>query len=135
MVPAHSLLRNLRRAHHRGATILILENVARRPVPWWDDWADSFKQLGGREDTWQFCPHLPEKLALLDKASGRDHSVLKARTLFLPTKGQPMNPAIKQILSINQDFYTAFSSANLVKMRAVWADTEEVVCIHPGWSP
>ena len=46
-----------------------------------------------------------------------------------------MNPAIKQILSINQDFYTAFSSANLVKMRAVWSDTEEVVCIHPGWSP
>mgnify|MGYP001381993415 FL=1 len=46
-----------------------------------------------------------------------------------------MNPAIKQILSINQDFYTAFSSANLVKMRTVWADTEEVVCIHPGWSP
>ena len=85
--PRASLLRNLRRAHHRGATILILENVARRPVPWWDDWAASFKDLGGREDTWQFRPHLPEKLALLDKASGRDHSVLKARTLFLPTKG------------------------------------------------
>ena len=85
--PRASLLRNLRRAHHRGATILILENVARRPVPWWDTWAESFKDLGGREDTWQFRPHLPEKLALLDKASGRDHSVLKARTLFLPTKG------------------------------------------------
>ena len=85
--PRASLLRNLRRAHHRGATILILENVARRPVPWWDDWAASFKDLGGREDTWQFRPSLPEKLARHDKASGRDHSVLKARTLVLPTKG------------------------------------------------
>ena len=46
-----------------------------------------------------------------------------------------MNPTIKQILTANQDFYSAFLSSNLVKMRAVWADTEEVVCIHPGWSP
>lgn len=46
-----------------------------------------------------------------------------------------MNPAIKEILTVNQGFYEAFSSANLVKMRAVWDDTEEVVCIHPGWSP
>ena len=46
-----------------------------------------------------------------------------------------MNPAISEILRANQSFYDAFSSANLVKMRAVWADTTEVVCIHPGWSP
>ena len=46
-----------------------------------------------------------------------------------------MNPAISEILRANQSFYDAFSSANLVKMRAIWADTAEVVCIHPGWSP
>ena len=46
-----------------------------------------------------------------------------------------MNPAITEILRINTSFYEAFSSANLVRMRGVWADTEEVVCIHPGWSP
>ena len=46
-----------------------------------------------------------------------------------------MNPAITEILRANHSFYEAFSSSNLVKMRAVWADTEEVVCIHPGWSP
>ena len=46
-----------------------------------------------------------------------------------------MNPAISEILRANQSFYDAFSSSNLVKMRGVWADTTEVVCIHPGWSP
>ena len=85
--PRKELLRNLRRAHHRGATILILENVARSPVPWWDSWATQIKELGGREDTWQCRPNLPQPLALIDKASGRDHSVLKARTLYLQPKG------------------------------------------------
>ena len=85
--PRASLLKNLRRAHHRGASILILENVAKKPVPWWDDWAKTFIELGGRDDTWQHRPVLPEKLRLLDKASGRDHSILKARTLYLPPRG------------------------------------------------
>ncbi len=29
-------------------------------------------------------------------------------------------------------FYTALQNADLVQMMAVWADTEDIVCVHPG---
>ncbi|HVB47238.1 MAG TPA: nuclear transport factor 2 family protein [Burkholderiales bacterium] len=30
-------------------------------------------------------------------------------------------------------FYDALESADLDAMMAVWADDEEIVCVHPGW--
>lgn len=30
-------------------------------------------------------------------------------------------------------FYEALEAANLEAMMEVWADDEEVVCVHPGW--
>ena len=46
-----------------------------------------------------------------------------------------MKAIVNDILRVNQEFYEAFSSSNLVMMRSVWADSNEIVCIHPGWSP
>ena len=31
-----------------------------------------------------------------------------------------------------QAFYRAFERADLVEMMAVWADEEDIVCVHPG---
>ncbi len=68
----------------RGASVLVIEPIARRMSPWWDEWAGFFRALGGRADEWKFTPRLPERLALMDRAAGLDHRELKARTLHLP---------------------------------------------------
>lgn len=65
------------------ASILVLEPIARRPVPWWDEWNEAFRRLGGRDDAWRFPVELPDLLAALDRASGLDHRVLTGRSLFL----------------------------------------------------
>ena len=35
-------------------------------------------------------------------------------------------------LEAQQTFYAALQNADLVQMMAVWAETEDIVCIHPG---
>ena len=78
------LLRRLLAAHVKGSRVLVVEPIARRPVPFWPAWADAFKAAGGRADTWRFPAVLPERLKLLDKAAGLDHRELTARSLWLP---------------------------------------------------
>ncbi len=68
----------------RGGAVLVIEPISRRTVPWWDDWARPFEAAGGRADRWRFPAELPERLRLLDRAAGLDHSELTARSLFLP---------------------------------------------------
>lgn len=41
-----------------------------------------------------------------------------------------MNQAI---LAANAAFYEAFLAGDLERMAAVWADEEDISCIHPGW--
>ena len=62
----------------------MIEPIARRMSPWWDDWAAYAVARHGRADEWKFAPALPDRLALMDKAAGLDHRELKARTLFIP---------------------------------------------------
>jgi ketosteroid isomerase-like protein len=38
--------------------------------------------------------------------------------------------AVKQA---NLGFYRAFESLDVHRMRAVWAQSEEIACVHPGW--
>jgi hypothetical protein len=68
----------------QGSPVLIIEPIARRLTRWWDDWAAHFKSNGGREDQWRFHVDLPEKLKLMDRATGLDHRELTARSLWLP---------------------------------------------------
>ena len=35
----------------------------------------------------------------------------------------------------NEAFYAAFNGRDLDAMDAVWAHTDSVTCIHPGWAP
>jgi hypothetical protein len=79
-----ALLPRLVEASRRGARVLVVEPIAARPVPWWNGWAKAFAVAGGRDDLWRFPSELPPLLALLDKAAGLDHRVLKARSLYLP---------------------------------------------------
>ena len=35
-------------------------------------------------------------------------------------------------LEAQNTFYTAFQNADLAQMMAVWAEEEDILCIHPG---
>lgn len=35
----------------------------------------------------------------------------------------------------NDEFYAAFASLDVARMRAIWADRREDCCVHPGWEP
>ena len=72
------------RTARNGAPVLIVEPIARRLTSWWDEWARDWKAIGGREDEWRFRVDLPERLALMDKASGLNHRELTGRSLWLP---------------------------------------------------
>ena len=67
-----------------GAPVLVIEPIARRLTSWWDHWSHDWKAAGGRDDEWRFRVHLPERLALMDKAAGLDHRELTGRSLWLP---------------------------------------------------
>jgi len=77
-----ALRRRLLAAARRRARVLVVEPIARRPVPWWDAWAAAFAEAGGCADEWRFPAELPERLRLLDRAAGLDHRELTARSLY-----------------------------------------------------
>ena len=82
---AREKLRPLLEAAGRdGAQVLVVEPIAIRPLPWWDEWRASFERLGGRADEWRIPLALPPRLRLLDKAAGLRHDQVKARSLYLP---------------------------------------------------
>jgi protein-L-isoaspartate O-methyltransferase len=67
----------------RGASVLVLEPIARSLTPWWDESARRFEAAGGRADEWRFAVDLPPMLRLLDKAAGLNHRELTARSLYV----------------------------------------------------
>lgn len=78
-----TLRERLLAAHGAGSRVLVIEPIARRPVPWWPAWEGAFQAAGGRSDEWRFPAALPERMRLLDKAAGLDHRELTARSLWL----------------------------------------------------
>ncbi len=82
--PRERLRPLLEAAARDGAEVLVVEPIAIRPLPWWDEWRASFERLGGRADEWRIPLALPPRLRLLDKAAGLRHHVVKARSLYLP---------------------------------------------------
>ena len=65
----------------RGCSVLIIEPLARRVTPWFDDWAAAFATAGGRAHDWKFDLALPPRLADLDADAGFQREGLSARTL------------------------------------------------------
>jgi hypothetical protein len=76
------LLPRLIDAVHAGAHVLIIEPIARRPIPWWKDWADAFASAGGRSDEWRFPASLPDRQRQLARAAGLQPRELTARSLY-----------------------------------------------------
>ncbi|MBI3049481.1 MAG: methyltransferase domain-containing protein [Acidobacteria bacterium] len=68
----------------RGTRVLIIEPIARRVSPWWEQVASRMEAAGGRTDEWRFAVDLPEALERLDRAAGLDHRELTARSLYCP---------------------------------------------------
>jgi hypothetical protein len=77
------LLPALVTAARAGATIVVLEPLARSAAPWWDEWADQVIQAGGRADEWRLPAALPALLAEIDEAAGFRRAALTARSLWL----------------------------------------------------
>lgn len=80
------LLANLLELSKKGSDVLIVEPIAKRQLPYWAEWTKVFESLGGDAQQWQVELDMPERLALLDKASGLNHRVMKGRTLWLPAQ-------------------------------------------------
>jgi hypothetical protein len=77
------LLPRLIEAGQRGATVLIIEPIARRLAPWWSAWESAFTAAGGRADEWRLASALPPRQRQLAKSAGLNPQELTARTLFL----------------------------------------------------
>jgi ketosteroid isomerase-like protein len=45
----------------------------------------------------------------------------------------PSRPAVDELLRANREFYRAFAAGDFVAMDRVWADHQELLCVHPGW--
>jgi hypothetical protein len=78
-----SMLERLIRTHRDGARVLVIEPIARRLTPWWQEWEASFTALGGRADDWRFPISLPPRQRDLARAAGLNPRELTARSLFL----------------------------------------------------
>ena len=70
-----------------GVAVLVVEPIARRSAPWWDEWAAAFAAAGGRADEWRFRVALPEIVTRLDRAAGLDHREVTCRSLWRPGGG------------------------------------------------
>jgi hypothetical protein len=77
------LLARMLDAQRHGASILIVEPIARRGNPWWAEWVDALGPRGGREDEWRFRMTLPDRQRALAAAAGLDVRELTARSLSL----------------------------------------------------
>lgn len=80
----NALLESLLHQARRGAAVLVIEPIAGRVVPWWAEWEERFRTVGGNSEKWRFRTALPERLALMDKAAGLRHDELTCRTLWIP---------------------------------------------------
>jgi hypothetical protein len=77
------LLPRLLQTAGTGATVLIVEPIARRLMSWWREWEAPFAAAGGRSDEWRFPADLPPRQRALARAAGLDPRELTARTLVL----------------------------------------------------
>ena len=42
--------------------------------------------------------------------------------------------SVEDVLAANEAFYRAFNQKDTAAMSALWSETADVVCIHPGWN-
>ena len=84
-----ALLPRLLAAADAGASVLVIEPIARRAVPWWGRWEDAFTKQGGRSDEWRFPAPLPARQLQLARSAGLRPTELTARSLYLEKGDSP----------------------------------------------
>jgi len=80
-------------AADRGAHLLVIEPIARRLTPWWEETARHIESRGGRADEWRIPVNLPPILEQLDRAAGLRHRELSAKSLYCPGKPAGAQPS------------------------------------------
>jgi hypothetical protein len=66
-----------------AAGVLVVEPLAHRATPWWEEWRDALAPLGVRSDEWRFEIPLPAALAELDREAGFRREGLTAKSLWI----------------------------------------------------
>jgi len=74
----------LERSLAAGARVLLLEPLAGRAVPWWDQVAARFATLGCASGSVRWTMQRPDFVARMDKAAHLDHRALGARVIAGP---------------------------------------------------
>jgi len=77
------LWHSLEKQTRDGSRVLILEPLAVRITPWWRDWVERVRLIGGRAEEWHFDVELPESVHLLGKSAGLRPDRLGARVLWI----------------------------------------------------
>ena len=67
----------------RGASVLIVEPIARRAAPWWDDWAAAFGHARGEARSWDWEIGVSPQLAELARDAGFRRESLSVRSLVI----------------------------------------------------
>lgn len=75
------LLTRLVEAARLGHRVVVIEPIARTVTPWWRRWEQALAPSGGASRQWRVRTDLPALLRDLDRAAGRRHEELTARTL------------------------------------------------------
>lgn len=39
----------------------------------------------------------------------------------------------EELLNLNRKYYRAFENFDLKEMENIWSNSDDVICIHPGW--
>jgi ketosteroid isomerase-like protein len=47
----------------------------------------------------------------------------------------PEPEIVEELKAANQRFYDAFNELSIERMDDIWEDSEQAVCVHPGWQP
>ncbi|MFL5519185.1 MAG: methyltransferase domain-containing protein, partial [Gemmatimonadales bacterium] len=61
------LLTRFRAAATGELSVLVVEPLARRALTWWNEWADVFAAIGGRQDEWRPRLDIPPSVAELGR--------------------------------------------------------------------
>lgn len=75
-----------------GSTLLVIEPIATRLVPWWPSLVAAATDLGGRADEWRVPIERPDIVRRLDTAVGLDHRTLTFRSLLVPASATAPRP-------------------------------------------
>jgi hypothetical protein len=79
----HTILASLLDHARRGASVLIVEPIAKTAVPWWPEVTREVVDAGGRADEWRVQVPLPPVVEKLDRAAGLRHRQLSGRSLWI----------------------------------------------------